>query len=105
MIDGAGRLRQLWNITLPLLSPVIFFNLIMSIIGTFQVFTAGFLMTNGGPENATLFYVLYLYRNGFQYLDMGYSAALAWVLFLIILALTALIFRYVGGMVHYEDNP
>jgi multiple sugar transport system permease protein len=103
-IDGAGRWSQLWNITIPLLSPVIFFNLIMSIIGTFQVFTAGFLLTNGGPQNATLFYVLYLYRNGFQYLDMGYSAALAWVLFLIILALTALIFRYVGGMVHYEDN-
>ncbi len=73
-IDGAGRLRQLLNVTLPLLSPVIFFNLIMSIIGTFQVFTAGFLITDGGPQNATLFYVLYLYRNGFQYLDMGYSA-------------------------------
>lgn len=103
-IDGAGRWSQLLNITLPLLSPVIFFNLIMSIIGTFQVFTAGFLITDGGPQNATLFYVLYLYRNGFEYLDMGYSAALAWVLFLIILALTALIFRYVGGMVHYEDG-
>ncbi len=103
-IDGAGRLRQLWNITLPLLSPVIFFNLIMSIIGTFQVFTAGFLITNGGPQNATLFYVLYLYRNAFEYLSMGYAAALAWVLFLIILVLTLLIFRYVGGMVHYEDN-
>ncbi|MDI9547854.1 MAG: sugar ABC transporter permease [Chloroflexota bacterium] len=103
-IDGAGRLRQFWNITLPLLSPVIFFNLIMSIIGTFQVFTAGFLITNGGPQNATLFYVLYLYRNAFEYLSMGYAAALAWVLFLIILVLTLLIFRYVGGMVHYEDN-
>jgi len=103
-IDGAGRLRQLWNITLPLLSPVIFFNLIMSIIGTFQVFTAGFLITNGGPQNATLFYVLYLYRNAFEYLSMGYAAALAWVLFFIILVLTLLIFRYVGGMVHYEDN-
>jgi multiple sugar transport system permease protein len=103
-IDGAGRGSQLRHITLPLLSPVIFFNLIISIIGTFQVFTAGFLITNGGPQNATLFYVLYLYRNGFQYLDMGYSTTLAWILFFIILALTALIFRYVGGMVHYEDN-
>jgi multiple sugar transport system permease protein len=103
-IDGAGRLRQLWNVTLPLLSPVIFFNLVLSIIGTFQVFTAGYLITNGGPQNATLFYVLYLYRNGFEYLDMGYSAALAWVLFLIILVLTALVFRYVGGLIHYEDN-
>lgn len=103
-IDGAGRWSQLWNITIPLLSPVIFFNLIMSIIGTFQVFTAGFLITDGGPQNATLFYVLYLYRNGFEYLDMGYSAALAWVLFLVILVLTGMIFRYVGGMIHYEDN-
>ena len=103
-IDGAGRMRQLWNVTLPLLSPVIFFNLILSIIGTFQVFTAGFLITDGGPQNATLFYVLYLYRNGFEYLDMGYSAALAWVLFFIILVLTALVFRSVGRMVHYEDN-
>jgi multiple sugar transport system permease protein len=103
-IDGAGRWKQLWHITIPLLSPVIFFNLILSIIGTFQVFTAGFLITDGGPQNATLFYVLYLYRNGFEYLDMGYSAALAWVLFLIIMMLTLLVFRYVGGMIHYEDN-
>jgi multiple sugar transport system permease protein len=103
-IDGAGRWNQLWNITIPLLSPVIFFNLILSIIGTFQVFTAGFLITDGGPQNATLFFVLYLYRNGFEYLDMGYSAALAWVLFLIIMVLTLLVFRYVGSMVHYEDN-
>jgi multiple sugar transport system permease protein len=103
-IDGAGRWSQLRHITIPLLSPVIFFNLILSIIGTFQAFTVGFLITDGGPQNSTLFYVLYLYRNGFEYLNMGYSAALAWVLFLIISVLTLLIFRYVGGMVHYEDN-
>jgi len=103
-IDGAGRWSQLWNITIPLISPVIFFNLIIGIIGTFQVFTAGFLITDGGPQNSTLFYVLYLYRNGFEFLKMGYAAALAWVLFLVIMALTLLVFRYVGGMVHYEDS-
>ena len=89
--------------TLPLLSPVIFFNLIIGIIGTFQVFTAGYLITDGGPQNSTLFYVLYLYRNAFEFLRMGYSAALAWVLFFIIMALTLFVFRYAGGMVHYED--
>jgi multiple sugar transport system permease protein len=103
-IDGAGRWAQLWSITLPLLSPVIFFNLIIGIIGTFQIFTAGFLITNGGPQNATLFYVLYLYNNGFKFLKMGYSAALGWVLFAIIMLLTLVVFRYVGRMVHYEDN-
>jgi multiple sugar transport system permease protein len=103
-IDGAGRWAQLRHITIPLMSPVIFFNLIIGIIGTFQIFTAGFLITDGGPQNATLFYVLYLYRNGFRFLDMGYAATLAWVLFLIILVLTLLIFRFVGSMVHYEES-
>jgi multiple sugar transport system permease protein len=103
-IDGAGRWAQLWNITLPLLSPVIFFNLIIGIIGTFQIFTAGFLITDGGPQNATLFYVLYLYRNGFRFLKMGYAAALGWVLFVIIMLLTLFVFKYVGRLVHYEDT-
>jgi len=102
-IDGAGRWGKLWHVTIPLMGPVILFNLVMGIIGSFQVFTAGFLITDGGPQNATLFYVLYLWRNGFEYLDMGYAATLAWVLFLIILALTLFIFKYVGGMVYYEE--
>jgi multiple sugar transport system permease protein len=102
-IDGAGRWAQLRHVTIPLISPVIFFNMIIGIIGSFQVFTAGFLLTDGGPQNATLFYVLYLYRNGFQYLNMGYAAALAWVLFLIIMALTLIVFKSTAGMVHYED--
>ena len=103
-IDGAGRWAQLRYITVPLMSPIIFFNLIIGIINSFQVFTAGFLITDGGPQNATLFYVLYLYRTGFRYLDMGYAATLAWVLFLIILVLTLLVFRYVGRGVHYDDG-
>ena len=102
-IDGAGAWTKLRHITIPLMSPVIFFNLIMGIIGTFQIFTAGYLITNGGPQNATLFYVLYLYRNAFQYLRMGYAAALAWVLFFIIMGLTAFVFRGIGGLVYYEE--
>lgn len=103
-IDGAGRWAQLRHITIPLMSPIIFFNLIIGIIGSFQVFTAGYLVTNGGPQNATLFYVLYLYRNGFQFLDMGYAATLAWVLFFIIVLLTLFVFKYIGARVHYEDG-
>lgn len=103
-IDGAGPWRKLWNVTIPLMSPVVFFNLIMGVIGTFQIFTAGYLITNGGPQNATLFYVLYLWRNAFQYFHMGYAAALAWVLFFIIMGLTAFIFRGIGRLVYYEET-
>lgn len=102
-IDGAGAWARLRHVTLPLISPVIFFNLIMGIIGTFQIFTAGYLITDGGPQNATLFYVLYLWRNAFEYLEMGYAAALAWVLFLIIMGLTAVVFRGIGSRVYYEE--
>lgn len=101
-IDGAGRWSQLIHITIPMMSAVIFFNLIMGIISSFQVFTAGFLITNGGPQNSTLFYVLYLYRVGFQYLNMGYAAALAWVLFFIIMVFTMIIFRTVGRTIYYQ---
>ncbi len=102
-IDGAGRWAKLRHITIPLVSPVIFFNLIIGIIATFQIFTAGRLMTDGGPQNATLFYVLYMYRTAFQNMRVGYSAALAWVLFGIVVALTLFVFRYIGSRVHYED--
>ena len=102
-IDGAGRWASLVNVTIPLMSPVIFFNLIIGIIGSFQIFTAGFLITGGGPQHATLFFVLYIYRNGLQYFDMGYASLLAWVLFIIILVFTLLVFKYVGRYVYYED--
>lgn len=102
-IDGAGRWQRLWNITIPLMSPVLFFNLINGIIGSFQVFTVGYLMTDGGPQNSTLFYVLYLYRVAFDNLEMGYAATLGWLLFFIILVLTLLIFRYIGKNVYYEE--
>ncbi len=101
-IDGAGRWRKLWHVTLPMMSPVILFNLVMGMIGSMQVFTQGYVMTQGGPNNASLFYVLYLYRNAFQYFQMGYASALAWVLFAIIAALTALIFRGSQDRVYYQ---
>jgi multiple sugar transport system permease protein len=101
-IDGAGNWHQLIHITIPMMSSVIFFNLILGVIGSFQVFTAGYLITSGGPQNATLFYVLYLYRMGFQNLKMGYAAALSWVLFLIILIFTLIIFKTVGKRVYYQ---
>ena len=87
-IDGAGTLAKVFYVTIPMLTPVILFNLLTGIIASFQTFTQAYIMTNGGPANATLFYVLYLYRNGFQYIKMGYASALAWVLFVIVLALT-----------------
>jgi multiple sugar transport system permease protein len=101
-IDGAGRIREFFAITVPMITPVILFNLVIQIINSFQVFTQAFIMTNGGPVNATLFYVLLLYRVAFQYNQMGYASAMAWILFIIILVLTALVFRSSGRWVHYE---
>ncbi len=102
-VEGATPVRQFFYITLPLLSPVILFNLVMSLINGFQVFTQAFIMTNGGPLNATRFYVLYLYQNAFQYFRMGYASALAWILFFIIMVFTLLIFRSSAFWVHYQN--
>ena len=100
-VDGANLWHKFRHVTLPLLTPTIFFNTIMGVIGSFQVFTQGFVMTNGGPNDATLFYVLYLYQNAFQFLKMGYASALAWVLLVIILGVTVLQMRF-SRWVHYE---
>ena len=86
--DGAGSIRQFWNVTLPMLSPTLFFNLIMATIASLQVFAAAFVLTAGGPSNSTLFYVYYLFNRAFVYFNMGYASAMAWLLFLIALALT-----------------
>lgn len=106
-LDGASAWRKTWHITLPAISPVIFFNLILGIIGTFQYFTQSFLMTGsppGGPANSTLFYALYLFQNAFTYFRMGYAAAMAWVLFLLTLLATLLIFRSSARWVYYEGE-
>jgi multiple sugar transport system permease protein len=102
-IDGANRWQRFKNITIPMLTPVIFFNLIMQIIGSFQVFTAAYIITQGGPANATLFYVLYLWRTAFTHLRMGYASALAWVLFMLILLFTVLQLWLSGRWVYYES--
>ncbi|HHY98587.1 MAG TPA: sugar ABC transporter permease [Firmicutes bacterium] len=103
-IDGATPWNKLMRITLPMMSPVILFNLIMGIIGSFQVFTQAYVMTGGGPHYASLFYVLYIYQNAFQFFSMGYASALAWILFLIILALTLLVFKSSPLWVYYEGT-
>jgi len=103
-LDGAGRFQQYIRITLPMISPVIFFNLIMLMIGSFQVFTGAFIITQGGPSYATYFYVLYLYQEAFQYFHFGYASALAWILFVIVMALTALAFRFSSSLVYYDSK-
>jgi multiple sugar transport system permease protein len=101
-IDGAGHWAQFRNVTLPMVSPVLFYNLVISLIGTFQYFTQAYVLTNGrgDPDNATLFFNLNLYREGWRYYDMGYAATLAWLLFVIVLALTVILFRTRGRWVY-----
>jgi len=106
-LDGASSLRKFWNITVPMITPTIFFNLIVSVIGAFQVFTQVYVITvghTGGPNNSTLVYVLYLYRKAFDELQMGYACALAWVLFVMILLFTMLILRSSALWVYYEGE-
>lgn len=103
-IDGAGSWRRFLNITLPMISPAILFVLIMGVIGTLQTFTQAYIMTGGGPANATLFYLLYLYKNAFNWFEMGYASALAWLLFLVIMACTLLMIRSSAFWVHYESG-
>jgi len=92
-IDGANSIQRFWYIVLPLMSPIIFFNLVTGLIAALQTFTQAFIMTGGGPHNSSLFFVLYLYRQAFTFLKMGYASALAWVLFIYIFLLTLLIIR------------
>lgn len=102
-MDGAGKWRKFWNVTVPMTSHVIFFNLIMGMIGSFQIFTQSYVMSNGGPNYASLFMVQYLYQNAFEYFNMGYASAIAWVLFVIILLFTIIQFKLLGKRVYYED--
>lgn len=103
-IDGANGFQKVRFITLPMLTPVIFFNAVMGIINGMQTFTGPFVMTNGGPLKATSFYMINLYEQAFQFHHAGYSSALAWILFVIILAFTLLIFRSSSLWVYYEEN-
>lgn len=104
LVDGASKIRSFFSITLPLVTPTIFFNLIMQMISAFQDFTGAMIVTNGGPLNSTYLYALMLYDQGFKYFRMGYASALSWVLFAIILLFTALIFKSSPMWVHYQDG-
>ena len=105
-VDGANRWQQFWRITLPLLTPIIFFNLILQLIGAFQSFTQAFVVSGGtgGPVDSTLFYTLYLYQRGFANLNMGYASAMAWLLLVIIAAFTAINFWASKYWVFYDDQ-
>lgn len=103
-IDGATTWQRFWRITLPLLTPALFFNFIIAIIGAFQVFTQAYIMTDGGPNYSTLFYLLYLYRAAFENFRMGYASAMAWVLFVIVLIFTLIQFRLSDRWVFYEGD-
>jgi multiple sugar transport system permease protein len=103
-IDGAGPVSMFRSITLPLISNVTFFNLVLGIIGALQVFTDAFVITRGGPNHATLFLSVYLYQHAFQYLNMGYAAALAWFMFVIVMLLTLLVFKSSPLWVYYESE-
>lgn len=100
-VDGAGTWRRFWNITLPLLSPTILFNVVVGVIGALKVFALAFVATGGGPAYATWFYILHLYQEAFANLNMGYASALAWFFFVVVLILTLIQFALSRGRVHY----
>ncbi|MGH7861570.1 MAG: carbohydrate ABC transporter permease, partial [Candidatus Dormibacteraceae bacterium] len=103
-VDGANWWQRLRHITLPLVTPAIFFQLVIGLIQALQLFTQPYVLTAGGPYNSTLFMVLYLYQSAFQYFQMGYASVLAWILFFFILILTMLVFRSGDSWVHYEGQ-
>jgi multiple sugar transport system permease protein len=103
-VDGAGPWRKFLSITIPMISPVLLFNLIMGIIGAMQSFSHFYIMTRGGPNNATLTFMLYLYRQAFDFGRLGYGSALAWLLFIILTIVTGLVFRWSSAWVHYESS-
>jgi multiple sugar transport system permease protein len=102
-IDGANYWDRFRHVTIPMMSPVIFFNLVIGLIGALQTFVPGYLMTQGGPQNSTLFFGLYIFRSAFRDFKMGYAAALSLVLFAIVLLLSVFVFRYLGRLVYYEE--
>ena len=101
-VDGASSRRKLMAITVPLMTPTIFFNLVMNLVAAFQAFNNAFIMTNGGPNNATLLYMLHLYNNAFRYFRMGYASALAVMLFVVVFGLTVLVYRTSNRWVYYD---
>lgn len=103
-VDGASKFRMFFTITLPLITPIVFFNIIMQLVNAFQDFTGAFVITNGGPMNSTYLFALKLYDEGFKFYKMGYASALSWILFLLILVVTAIIFKTSKYWTYYEDG-
>lgn len=103
-IDGAGKINTFFNITVPMMTPIIFYNIVMAIINCLQTFTQAYIMTDGGPANSSLFFSLLIYKNAFKYQRMGYAAALSWILFLIVGALTLAMFASSRKWVFYENG-
>jgi multiple sugar transport system permease protein len=103
-VDGANAWHRFWHITIPMCSPVILFNLVMGFISGFQIFTLPWLLTGGGPDRATEFYSIHLYRNAFLFLRMGKASALAWVLFTIVVLFTIILFKTSGRWVYYAGS-
>lgn len=103
-VDGANKLSQFFKITLPMLSPIIYFNLIMGVINSFQMFTSAFVITNGGPMNSTYVYALYLYERAFSRYELGYASALAWIMLIMIVIVAALIAASSRFWVFYETD-
>lgn len=101
-IDGAGIWHKFWVVTWPMISPIVLFNLIIGIIFSFQIFTQVYIMTEGAPEDSTLFYVLYLFRRAFEFFQMGVGSAMAWILFIIVLVVTLIQFLLSRWWVYYE---
>jgi len=102
VVDGASRFRRFISITIPMISPILFFNLVMQMINAFQEFTGPYIITNGGPMNSTYVYSMLIYDNAFRYFKMGYASALSWIQFLLILVLTLLIFKSSASWTYYE---
>jgi multiple sugar transport system permease protein len=105
-VDGASPIRSFLNITVPMISPIIFYNLVLSLIGSFQYFTQAYIISNGrgDPNGATMFYNLYLYKTAFGYLDMGYGSTLAWMMFIVVLILTIVLFKTQNRWVYYAGE-
>lgn len=103
-VDGAGKMRQFFKITLPMLTPVIFFNLVQQMINGFMAFTSSYVITGGDPLNSTLFYSVYLYRQAFQFSKMGYASAMAWFMLFIVALMTIFVFKSSDKWVFYENK-
>ncbi|CDA99288.1 putative uncharacterized protein [Lachnospiraceae bacterium CAG:215] len=103
-LDGAGKVKGFFYITLPQISPILFFNIIMQTITALQNFTSAFVVTDGGPNNGTYVLGMKLYNEAFKYFKMGYASAISWIIFAMILIVTLLLFRFSSGKVYYEDG-